>query len=221
MMRTAAFVLTGALVAAGCAAQSAYGPSSDDRLDMATNGIGTSAGSPDVANAEHLAKIGAQACDRPAAALAKLAGGQATEEERLAALTGLLQELRAHKTALDTEFESHPGLKYFSGKAADGRAYDVPQLVNRCETSLYDAEARLDGLVRDVVRMPVVESFEGKGRRRRAVPQARVDFALLQTAVTTLAPVDESALVAEIAAAQKRLEDEKKHKRRRRRRRRR
>ena len=208
-MRASLFaVLAGGLLLAACATTNPYGPSGEERLDAATSDI-----SPDTsvakANAKHLETIQSHNCAGAHAQLAALPKKDKTEASQLADLTGLVTVLRQHKQGMDAVLDRHPGLKFFKGKAADGNTYDIQSSVQTCAQDLTQVEGRLDSLIRDITRSPVVQQIVGKGRRRHMVPEARVDFDLLSKAIETLAPVDADVLMAKVTEAKKQLADEK------------
>ncbi len=193
-----------------------YGPSSDERLDMATADIDGVPSDIDQANARHLAELATYGCEKERAAFEQLSGPGEQEADQLAGYTGLLRQLREKREKLTSLLESHPGLRYHVGKAADGNSYDVPALVRTCEQTLVATETELDTLIRGILEVPIVYEYQGKGRRKRRVAKPRIDFDLLAVAVTTLAPIDGDVLAAEIEAAKKRLEEENRPRRRRR-----
>ncbi|RMG13939.1 MAG: hypothetical protein D6729_14425 [Deltaproteobacteria bacterium] len=194
-----------------------YGPSSDERLDMATSGIDGVPTDIEQANAAHLAELASYACEKEQAVYQELSGPGAAEDEKLAGFTGLLRQLREKREKMTTLLEQHPGLRYHVGKAADGKSYDVPALLGTCEQTLLGTETELDALIREILEAPIVYEYTGKGRRRRRVATARIDFDLLAAAVTTLAPADSDLLMSKIDGAKKRLEEESRGGRRRRR----
>lgn len=207
-MRASSFAVLAVVLVAACATGNPYGPSGEERLDSSTSDISTD---PSVAqaNAKHLEAIQADSCDASHAQLAALPKKDKTEEAKLADLTGLVTGLRQHKKAMDDILDRHPGLKFFKGKAADGRTYDIEVTAHTCRADLSNVESRLDTLIRNIVRVPIISKIEGRGRRRHMVPQPRVDFDLLKKAIETLAPVDAEALMTRVDHAKADLAKQK------------
>ncbi len=216
LLGTLAFALL-----AACTTPAAYGPSGDERLARAVDGGDEQAG---LANAQHLAEIQRHSCGDLAGRVSDLqtpppmdAGTDPDEEapkvnleeEHLAALTGAVRELRRRRGAMGDILGSRPDLGFFSGAAADGRHYDVPELARECDLLLEQAELALDAFIREIPSMPIISEVERVGRRVRSVPRERVDFALLATSVEILAPFDADRLMGRVEAARTRLEEEK------------
>lgn len=205
-MRVNAIALI-ALLYVGCpVGTGAYGLSGDDRLDEATRGIDDESGGPaaGASEAEALQMLAAENCDDAEKNLTELSN-ELDEEGRLAGLIGLVGQLRGKQKKIDAILEGSSGLEFFNGRTADGTTYNVADMVRACETPRITAEGDLDLLIRDILRLPVVEEIEGKGRRRRSVPKARVEFDLLERAVQVLAPADADSLHEEIRSAKARI----------------
>ena len=189
---------------AGCTGAAAYGPSGDDRLDEATENVGTVQASGSLETA--VLAIEATDCPRLSAALEEVMK-ENDEESKLAGLTGVLGRLQASNKTIQEVITERPGAAYFSGKTSDDSEHDLPVFIQACESSHIDAQHGLEAIIRDILVAPIVQEFTGK--RRRAVKKARVDFDLLSNAIAVLAPVDEDLLMNEVREAKDRLPKKK------------
>ncbi len=215
------FVPVAALVlVVSCRSPAAYGPSGDERLARAVGG--TAAGEAGAGNAEHLATIEQNSCSNLIDPLADLlasapefdpmAGeeqeeGPNLEEDHLANLTGALRELRRRRGEISDVLGNRPDLAFFSGPAADGRSYDVPEIVRECDGLLEQAELALDSYIREILSMPVVTEVRRVRRRTINVNRERVDLSLLAASIELLAPFDADSLMSRVESARARVNE--------------
>ncbi|MDF1563474.1 MAG: hypothetical protein P1V51_10530 [Deltaproteobacteria bacterium] len=189
-------------MATGCAGAAAYGPSADDRLEAATENVGTVQASGGLEDA--VMAIEATGCEKLGPVLTGLKSDTSDEEAQLAGLTGLLDQAKAANETIQQTVADRPGSAYFSGKTTDGAEHDIPAYVQACEATRIDTEQTLDRRIRDILLAPVVTDFVGK-KRKQEVLKARVDLDLLAKAVNVLSPADLSTLLGEIEAAKAKL----------------
>jgi hypothetical protein len=211
---TIALVVVGAT---GCpAGGAAYGPSGDERLEEAADeavGSGTSSGG---SIEEAVRAIEANDCPKIAKALEKVAS-ETDEEAKVADLTGIVGRLDSAKKVIDERSKATPEVVYFSGKTSDGVRHDIPDTIQTCEAARITARGELDRLIREVLKLPIVEEVSRK-RRGRMITKARVDFDLLGNAIAVLHPADQAELQEKLDKARARLKAATHKKRRRRRR---
>jgi hypothetical protein len=163
-------------------AHSAYGPSSDQRLEDATSSKLSTEGA-DVATVRCADLIGraqeSKSEERP-------------EADRLNIKTEVFTAARERHTKLDDAVTRNPDLIY----SANGETIKANR--DECQSLYADARSDLDRFVRELCEPLLIQDISGK-------TVARIDFAVIRNALEALGPEDKDALLAKIDAAEKRV----------------
>lgn len=181
-MRTPSLAaLLAALSLISCA-HSAYGPSSDQRLEEATSSEPSTEGA-DVAAIRCVDLIG-------------LAQGSKSDEtpeaDRLNTKTEVFTAARERHTKLDDAIRRNPDLIY----SADGATIKANR--DECQSLFADARSDLDRFVRELCDPLLIQDISGR-------TVARIDFLLIRNALEALGPEDKDMLLAKVDAAEKRI----------------
>ncbi len=172
------------LLGASCA-HSAYGPSSDQRLEDSTTAKRSTEGA-DVASVK---------CSDLIPRLREAKSEEKPEGERLSIMTELFASAKDRQSKLEQAISRNPDLIYLS----DGE--NIKANRDECQTFFADVRSDLDRFVREISEMPVIQEVQGS----RTVSVARIDYSLVRTALEALAPDDKDALTARIDNAEKKV----------------
>jgi hypothetical protein len=189
MRPTLLALLPAAFLFTACLAHTAYGPSSDDRLDESTSERPSRDG----------AEAAALSCSDLAVQLRKARLDDQPEADRLKALIEIFGVARSRADRLDEAIGRNPDLVY----SADGDAIKANQ--EECRAVFADSRSDLDRSVREIVELPVIQEVHG----RRTVSVARLDFGLVRSAIATLDPDDKDFLLGRLDAAEKRVSSDR------------
>jgi hypothetical protein len=179
-----AVAVLSSLLGVACA-HSAYGPSSDQRLEDSTTAKRSTEGA-DVASVK---------CTDLVPRLREAKSEEKPEGERLSVLIELFNSAKDRHTKLDEAVSRNPDLIYLAGGENTKANRD------ECRVFFADVRSDLDRFVREISDMPVIQEVQGN----RTVGVARLDYALVRTALEALAPDDKDVLTARIDSAEKRV----------------
>lgn len=164
------------LFALACA-HSAYGPSSDQRLEAAVE----SPGGDD--------RGLVQGCDDQQDPLAKARNVERTESERLRSYMEIVRAITDRADQNTKAMAKNPNLAYGGGKDALASA-ETRRVADSCRELLADSRREFEELVRDLFSPLLVLDVQS-GHHTRS---ARVSLNLLRSAVQELAPPDSESL---------------------------
>lgn len=184
MSKRIAAALSAALLMTGCVKEI----TSDERLERATTRTEYSADS-----AQDLVKL---KCDDISAALSKARDESAPEEKRLAVYADLLDKVKDRNGRFEESLSRNPDLAYQEGSA------EVIAARDGCIQSAADVRLDYEGLVREIVNLPVVDEY----RDGKPVKAARLSFDTLREAIEKLSLDDRDALLTRLANAEKTVE---------------
>jgi hypothetical protein len=176
--------LSTALLMTGCVKEI----SSEDRLERDTKRSEVSAES-----AGDLIKL---KCDDITSSLSKARDDSAPEEKRLATYTDLFDQVKERNARFDEALNRNPDLAYQEGSA------EVIAARDGCIQSAADVRLDFEGLVREIINLPVVDEY----RDGKPVKAARLNFEILRDAIEKLALDDKDALLTRLANAEKTVE---------------
>lgn len=174
-----------ALIGSGCVKEI----SSDDRLDRETK----FADSLKSATATELMQL---KCDDINLELAKARDDSAPEEKRMATYVELFDRVKERNTKFEESLARNPDLAYQDGSEQIIAARDG------CIQSAADVRFDFEGLVREIVQLPVVDDF----RDGKSIKTARLSFESLRNAIEQLELDDKDSLLAKLANAEKTVE---------------
>lgn len=190
--RTLVVSLAGFCLLGGCIKEI----SNEERLDRETRKTDAFKS----ATAEELLKM---KCDDLMAELAKAREENTSEEARVAAYMDLTDRLQARTVRFEASLSRNPDLAYQEGSENIVAARDS------CTQADADARFDFEALVREIIKVPVVDEY----RDNKSLKAARLNFEALRAAVAKLNLDDEDALLARIANAEKAVEAPKEGKR--------
>jgi len=185
-LATAVGVLAGALLA-GCASHSAFGPSSDARLDSAVKDGANDNAMKDVT----IDQVSSKSCGDYRGKLTKAQNDEAAEVDRLGAFESLYKELKDKNDYLEQALSSNPDLQF----ANDSQ---VPKIRDECRDALADVTKDYSDLVNEIADLLVVKDTHGN-------PAPRLDFKKFREAITVLNPDDRDALLARVDQAERKI----------------
>jgi len=163
--------------------------SSDDRLDRETRRSDSTKSS----TAEDLMQM---KCDDITSELSKARDDSAPEEKRINIYSDLFDRVKERTSKFDEALSRNPDLAYQEGSQAIISARDG------CVQSSADVRLDFEGLVREIVNLPVVDDI----RDGKPVKAARLSFDSLRSAIEKLNLDDKDALLTRLANAEKTVE---------------
>lgn len=174
--------LSAAVLLSGCVKEI----SSDDRLDRETrktDALKTS-------TADDLLKL---RCDDITAELTKARDDSAPEEKRMATYADLFDRVKERTGKFDEAITRNPDLAYQEG------SQNIIAARDGCTQSAADVRLDYEGLVREVLNIPVVEEM----RDGKAVKAARMNFETLRNAIEQLNLDDKEQLLTRLSNAER------------------
>ena len=177
--------LSTALLMTGCVKEI----SSDDRLDRETKRSDALTSS----TAGELVKL---KCDDITSELSKARDDSAPEEKRLAIYTDLFERVKDRTAKFDDALSRNPDLAYQEG------SQEIIAARDGCVQSAADVRLDFEGLVREIINLPVVDEY----RDGKPVKVARLSFDTLRNAIEKLALEDKDALLSRLSNAEKTVE---------------
>lgn len=163
--------------------------SSDERLERDTKSSEALASS----TAGDLKKM---RCDDITSELSKARDDTAPEEKRLTIYTDLFERVKDRAAKFDEALSRNPDLAYQEG------SQEIIAARDGCVQSAADVRLDFEGLVREIITLPVVDEY----RDGKPVKVARLSFDILRGAIEKLGLDDKDALLARLANAEKTVE---------------
>lgn len=174
--------LSAGLLLSGCVKEI----SSDDRLDRETR----KSDSFKTSTAEDLLKL---KCDDINSELSKARDDSAPEDKRLTIYADLFDRVKARTTKFDEAISRNPDLAYQEG------SQEIIAARDGCTQSAADVRLDYEGLVREIINLPVVDEM----RDGKQVKAARLSFDTLRNAIEQLALDDKEQLFTRLANAER------------------
>ncbi len=178
-------VVATALLFTGCVKEI----SSDDRLDRETKRSEALTSS----TAGDLVKM---KCDDITSELSKARDDSAPEEKRITIYTDLFDQVKDRTAKFEDALSRNPDLAYQEG------SQEIIAARDGCIQSQADVRLDFEGLVREIVNLPVVDEY----RDGKPVKAARLSFETLRSAIEKLALDDKDSLLTRLANAEKTVE---------------
>ncbi|MFZ5440111.1 MAG: hypothetical protein ACOZQL_08895 [Myxococcota bacterium] len=185
MSKRIAVALSSALLFTACVKEI----SSDERLERETKRSDAMASS----TADELRGM---KCDDITSELSKARDDSAPEEKRLNTYMDLFDKVKERTAKFEEAISRNPDLAYQEGSAQIISARDG------CIQSAADVRLDFEGLVREIVQLPVVDDY----RDGKAVKAARLSFETLRSAIEKLDLDDKEQLLTRLANAEKTVE---------------
>ncbi|MFT3708433.1 MAG: hypothetical protein QM817_12340 [Archangium sp.] len=181
----ATFAAVTALFMSGCATEM----SSDERLDRETKRV-------DALKTNTAGELVRMKCDDITGELSKARDDSAPEEKRITIYSDLFDKVKERTAKFDEALTRNPDLAYQEGSAEIIGARDG------CIQSAADVRLDFEGLVREIVNLPVVDEY----RDGKPVKAARLSFDTLRGAIEKLDLDDKEQLLTRLANAEKTVE---------------
>ena len=135
-------------------------------------------------------------CDDITSELSKARDDSAPEEKRINIYSDLFDRVKERTSKFEEALSRNPDLAYQEGSQAIISARDG------CVQSSADVRLDFEGLVREIVNLPVVDDI----RDGKPVKAARLSFDSLRSAIEKLNLDDKDALLTRLANAEKTVE---------------
>lgn len=177
--------LVGFLAVCGCVKEI----SNEDRLDRDT----TRTDSMKSTAAGELSKM---RCDDINSELIKARDETRSEEARLTSYVDLYERVKSRTVKFDEAISHNPDLAYQEGSE------NIVGAREGCIQSQADVRLDFEGLVREIMQMPVVEEI----RNGSTVKVARLNFDTLRTAIEKLDLDDKESIYAKLNNAEKQVD---------------
>lgn len=185
MSKRIAAALTTALLCTSCVKEI----SSDERLERETK----RSDALKSATASDLVKL---KCDDITSELSKARDDSAPEEKRITIYTDLFDQVKDRTAKFEDALSRNPDLAYQEG------SQEIIAARDGCVQSAADVRLDFEGLVREIVQLPVVDEY----RDGKPVKAARMNFDTLRTAIEKLNLDDKESLLTRLANAEKTVE---------------
>lgn len=163
--------------------------SSDERLERETKRSEALSS----ATASDLVKM---RCDDITSELSKARDDTAPEEKRLTIYTDLFDRVKDRTSKFEEALSRNPDLAYQEG------SQEIIAARDGCIQSAADVRLDFEGLVREIIQLPVVDEY----RDGKPVKAARLSFETLRGAIEKLSLDDKDALLTRLANAEKTVE---------------
>lgn len=163
--------------------------SSDERLERETK-------RSEALSSSTADELKAMKCDDITSELSKARDDSAPEEKRLTTYMDLFDRVKDRTQKFDEAISRNPDLAYQEGSAQIISARDG------CIQSAADVRLDFEGLVREIVQLPVVDDY----RDGKPVKAARLNFETLRGAIEKLELDDKDQLLTRLANAEKTVE---------------
>ena len=177
--------LSTALLMTGCV----HEMSSDERLDRETK-------RSDALTSSTAGDLVKMKCDDITSELSKARDDSAPEEKRLTIYTDLFDRVKDRTAKFEDALSRNPDLAYQEG------SQEIIAARDGCIQSAADVRLDFEGLVREIINLPVVDEY----RDGKPVKAARLSFDTLRGAIEKLALDDKDALLSRLANAEKTVE---------------
>ena len=177
--------LSTALLMTGCV----HEMSSDERLDRETK-------RSDALTSSTAGDLVKMKCDDITSELSKARDESAPEEKRLTIYSDLFDRVKDRTAKFDDALSRNPDLAYQEG------SQEIIAARDGCVQSAADVRLDFEGLVREIINLPVVDEY----RDGKPVKVARLSFDSLRGAIEKLALEDKDALLSRLSNAEKTVE---------------
>ncbi|MDP1824867.1 MAG: hypothetical protein Q8L48_16545 [Archangium sp.] len=163
--------------------------SSDERLDRETK-------RSDALTSTTAGDLKSLKCDDITSELSKARDDTAPEEKRITIYTDLFDRVKDRTAKFEDALSRNPDLAYQEG------SQEIIAARDGCIQSAADVRLDFEGLVREIVQLPVVDEY----RDGKPVKAARLSFDTLRTAIEKLGLDDKDTLLTRLANAEKTVE---------------
>jgi hypothetical protein len=163
--------------------------SSDDRLDRETKRT-------DSMNSSTAGDLVKMKCDDITSELSKARDDTAPEEKRINIYTDLFDRVKERTAKFEDALSRNPDLAYQEG------SQEIIAARDGCIQSAADVRLDFEGLVREIIQLPVVDEY----RDGKPVKAARLSFDSLRSAIEKLGLDDKDSLLTRLANAEKTVE---------------
>lgn len=185
MSKRIVVTLSTALLFTGCVKEI----SSDDRLERETK-------RSDALTSSTAGDLKSLKCDDITSELSKARDDTAPEEKRINIYTDLFDRVKDRTAKFEDALSRNPDLAYQEG------SQEIIAARDGCIQSAADVRLDFEGLVREIVQLPVVDEY----RDGKPVKAARLNFDTLRTAIEKLSLDDKDTLLTRLANAEKTVE---------------
>ena len=162
---------------------------SDERLDRETK-------RSDALTSSTAGELVKMKCDDITSELSKARDDTAPEEKRITIYTDLFDRVKDRTSKFEDALSHNPDLAYQEG------SQEIIAARDGCVQSAADVRLDFEGLVREIVNLPVVDEY----RDGKPVKAARLPFETLRSAIEKLALDDKDSLLSRLANAEKTVE---------------
>lgn len=163
--------------------------SSDERLDRETK-------RSEALTSSTAGDLKSMKCDDITSELSKARDDTAPEEKRITIYTDLFDRVKDRTAKFEDALSRNPDLAYQEG------SQEIIAARDGCIQSAADVRLDFEGLVREIVQLPVVDEY----RDGKPVKAARLNFDTLRTAIEKLGLDDKDTLLTRLANAEKTVE---------------
>jgi hypothetical protein len=177
--------LTFALLSTSCVKEI----SSDERLERETK-------RSNALTSETAGDLVKMKCDDITSELSKARDDSAPEEKRIGIYSDLFDRVKDRTAKFEDALSRNPDLAYQEG------SQEIISARDGCIQSAADVRLDFEGLVREIIQLPVVDEY----RDGKPVKAARLNFDTLRGAIEKLGLDDKDALLSRLANAEKTVE---------------
>lgn len=163
--------------------------SSDERLDRETK-------RSDALTSSTAGDLKSMKCDDITSELSKARDDTAPEEKRINIYADLFDRVKDRTAKFEDALSRNPDLAYQEG------SQEIIAARDGCIQSAADVRLDFEGLVREIIQLPVVDEY----RDGKPVKAARLNFDTLRTAIEQLGLDDKDTLLTRLANAEKSVE---------------
>ena len=163
--------------------------SSDERLERETK-------RSEALNSSTAGDLVKMKCDDITSELSKARDDSAPEEKRIGIYTDLFDQVKDRTARFEDALSRNPDLAYQEG------SQEIIAARDGCIQSQADVRLDFEGLVREIINLPVVDEY----RDGKPVKAARLSFDTLRNAIEKLALDDKDSLLTRLANAEKTVE---------------
>ena len=162
---------------------------SDERLERETK-------SSEALNSSTAGDLKKLKCDDITSELSKARDDTAPEEKRISIYTDLFDRVKDRTAKFEEALSRNPDLAYQEG------SQEIIAARDGCIQSQADVRLDFEGLVREIITLPVVDEY----RDGKPVKAARLSFDILRAAIEKLNLDDKDTLLSRLANAEKTVE---------------
>ena len=185
MSKRIALTLSTALLFTSCVKEI----SSDERLERETK-------RSDALTSSTAGDLVKMKCDDITSELSKARDDSAPEEKRIGIYTDLFDRVKERTAKFEDALSRNPDLAYQEG------SQEIIAARDGCIQSAADVRLDFEGLVREIIQLPVVDEY----RDGKPVKAARLSFDSLRSAIEKLGLDDKDTLLTRLANAEKTVE---------------